>query len=140
MQRDVKQYGASKLSHIFIDVNDPRKMNSKELQSHVATYLADPWQTLELFKKIGYAPMKHTHITPALPGKESVYYETLMIKPFAGDWINHKGIPLKDYLLIYWYDIRYGYDRIPEKDPTYRKVREDIIKSAVKGRVKFGWD
>ncbi len=149
MKRDAKHYGVDNVDAILVDTNDPRRMSKVQLKTFMERYkLKDPYLPLKVQAKLGFQPFKFNHKTPPLPGKPPIEYELLMIIPFRREWIDLQGVPLDDILSIYWYDVRYGYDRIPQKEKVYWEVRRNIIKSAIektfKGRkikvVPFGWD
>ena len=81
--------------------------------------------------------MKFDYIQPALGGGDPVEDITLMIKPFKNVWLQKQGIPLDEMKLLWWFMVRYGFDRTPEKDKTYWRVLESIEKSHIDGLVRF---
>ena len=149
MKRDAKHYGVDNVDVILVDTNDPRRMNNIQLKTFMGRYkLKDPYLPLKVQAKLGFQPFKFRHKTPPLPGKPPIEYELLMIIPFRREWIRLQGVPLDDMLSLYWYDVRYGYDRIPQKEKVYWEVRRNIINGAIEksldGKkrkvVPFGWD
>ena len=97
----------------------------------------DPYVLEKFTRGQGFYELNFDYIQPSLGGGKPVEYCMLMIKPFKDEWLQKKGILLDEMKLLWWFMVRYGFDRKPEKDKTYWKVLENIERTQVNGFIKF---
>ncbi|MBI2541714.1 hypothetical protein HYV80_03320 [Candidatus Woesearchaeota archaeon] len=136
LQKDVQYFGVNALDAFFTEIDAPKKMKKEKIEEY--TKRGDNPYVLEKFtRKQGFYEMRFDYIQPALGGGNPVTAIMLMIKPFKSEWIQNKGIPLDEMKLIWWFMVRYGFDRIPEKDKTYWDVLKNIEKSHIDGVIRF---
>lgn len=136
MQADANSFGVAALDAIFIEVEDPRKMSPEQIKESMEEGI-NPNERVRFWQRSGFYKMKFDYMQPALGGGKLLDYLMLMIRPFNKDWIKKQGIPVKDMMLIFWYFVRYGFDRVPERDKTYVLNISNMLKSQVNGLVKF---
>lgn len=136
LQQDVKSFGVDILDAMFTEVDDPKKMTEEQIKERTEES-GDPYILVNSFRSLGFYKMNLDYIQPSLGGGKPVDYCMLMIKPFKPEWLQKKGIPLDEMRLLWWFMVRYGFDRKPEKDPTYWKVLENMKKSQINGLLKF---
>ena len=143
LQQDAQYFGVNALDAVFTEIDAPKKMKNEKIEEY--TKRGDDPYVLEKFTRgQGFYEMRFDYIQPALGGGVPVEDIMLMIKPFKKEWLQKQGIPLDEMKLIWWFMVRYGFDRkkggvypSPEKDPIYWKVLENIEKNQINGLIKF---
>ena len=135
MLQDAKSFGVKGLDAIFIEVEDPYKLKVQkgELTEAEMNVLV---QRIKFWQRQGFYQMKFDYVQPALKGKP-LEYLMLMVKTFRKEWIKKQGISVNDMKLIFWFYVKYGFDRAPQKDPNYWKNLDNMGKAQVKGYIKF---
>lgn len=135
MLQDAKQFGVKGLDAIFIEVEDPHKLKEQkgELPEAEMNVLV---QRIKFWQRQGFFQMKFDYIQPALKGKP-IDYLMLMIRSSKKEWIKKQGIPLNDMKLIFWFYVRYGFDRVPQRDSNYWQNLKNMDKSQIRGYIKF---
>ena len=137
MQQDALLYGVRSLDCAFIEVEDPNKMTEQMKKKAFLEIGIDVNERLVYWRKLGYKIMQFDYIQPSLGKEKPIYHLMLMIKPFNTQWISKSGVPINDLKLIYWYFMRYGFDRVPEKEPMYWQVLKSMEQRQIEGYVKF---
>ncbi|MBI2655421.1 hypothetical protein HYX06_03290 [Candidatus Woesearchaeota archaeon] len=140
MRRDANEFGFDNIDALFIDVNDPRKMNKMELEECRKKYKEDPKKNFLVWRALGFFPVKFEHIAPSTGGdKKPVHYQIFMIKPLKSEWLAKGGIPLEDMKSIIYYEVKWLYDQPLTGNKVYSQLLKNVENAQVNGLVKFGW-
>ena len=137
MRQDAKSFKVNDLDAIFGEVDNPKKMSQEQIKEQMANGI-DPVERIKFQESLGFREMNFDYIQPALGGGKPVDYLMLVIRPFREDWIKNQSVLLDDMKLIFWYFVKYGFYRVPERDTIYWKNLKNLEKSKVNGYIKFG--